>query len=311
MARKSSLEGRLHAVLSEKLNRRGVSLALAAIALAMTVAIAVPITMLRAAEEKPGEKPKPTATDMKPKGGEKLDPATEKRLRWGKPVKGLRAALLPSGLLPASRRPATCRDLYLAVQNVSDAPIRLSDTTAAPKLRELYIKMDGVALAEIGSKGPTGTDVILQPREVVFLLMFVSDWRSGDGRTSGSFLAEEACNHPHETLFAEMQIEACAGRGMDGQTPHRREARRSGGGKAAAKRRRRGRLSNDGRPIHLLLPPSFSSPPLRRRFSNNGRPMHGRTGRYPAALIGKLGVMVKYLPSRTISTTAQRATTSQ
>ena len=54
MARKSSLEGRLVAVLSENLNRRGVSAALAAIALAIAAGIAVPIAMLRAADEKPG-----------------------------------------------------------------------------------------------------------------------------------------------------------------------------------------------------------------------------------------------------------------
>ena len=54
MARKSSLEGRLAAVLSENLNRRGVSVALAAIALAIAVGIAVPVAMLRAADEKPG-----------------------------------------------------------------------------------------------------------------------------------------------------------------------------------------------------------------------------------------------------------------
>jgi bla regulator protein blaR1 len=41
MARKSSLEGRLVAVLSENLNRRGVSAALAAIALAIAAGIAV------------------------------------------------------------------------------------------------------------------------------------------------------------------------------------------------------------------------------------------------------------------------------
>ncbi|MSR58100.1 MAG: M56 family metallopeptidase [Planctomycetaceae bacterium] len=49
MARKSSLEGRLVAVLSENLNRRGVSVALAAIALAIAVGIAVPVAMLRTA----------------------------------------------------------------------------------------------------------------------------------------------------------------------------------------------------------------------------------------------------------------------
>ena len=52
MARKSSLEGRLLAVLSGNLNRRGISVVLAAITLAATVCIAVPIAMLRAADDK-------------------------------------------------------------------------------------------------------------------------------------------------------------------------------------------------------------------------------------------------------------------
>ena len=54
MARKSSLECRLVAVLSDKLNRRGVSVALAAIALALAAGIAVPVAMLRAADDEPG-----------------------------------------------------------------------------------------------------------------------------------------------------------------------------------------------------------------------------------------------------------------
>ena len=70
MARKSSLEGRLLAVLSENLNRRGISVVLAAITLAATVGIVVPIAMLRAADEKPDEKAKTATTDTKVKGGE-------------------------------------------------------------------------------------------------------------------------------------------------------------------------------------------------------------------------------------------------
>ena len=48
MARKSSLNGRLVAVLSQKLNRRGVTTALAVAALMLGVGIAVPLAMLRA-----------------------------------------------------------------------------------------------------------------------------------------------------------------------------------------------------------------------------------------------------------------------
>ena len=52
MARKSSIEGRLHAVLSDKLNRRSVTRALTAAALMLGALIAVPLAMLRAADEK-------------------------------------------------------------------------------------------------------------------------------------------------------------------------------------------------------------------------------------------------------------------
>ncbi len=51
MARNSSLEGRLLAVLSQKLNRRGTTRALAATTLAIGTLIAVPLAMLRAADE--------------------------------------------------------------------------------------------------------------------------------------------------------------------------------------------------------------------------------------------------------------------
>ena len=71
MVRKPSLEGRLVAVLSKNLNRRGVSAVLAAFTLAMTIGIAVPIAMLRAADEKPGEDPKTATADMQPKAAEK------------------------------------------------------------------------------------------------------------------------------------------------------------------------------------------------------------------------------------------------
>lgn len=62
MARKSSLEGRLAAVLSENLNRRGVSVALTIIGLAVALGVAVPLAMLRVAEDKPAfPPPKPEA----------------------------------------------------------------------------------------------------------------------------------------------------------------------------------------------------------------------------------------------------------
>ncbi|MBI3866783.1 MAG: HEAT repeat domain-containing protein, partial [Planctomycetia bacterium] len=58
MARPSSLEGRLVAVLSKNLSRRGVPASLAAVALAIGAGLAVPLAMLGAADEK---KPDSTA----------------------------------------------------------------------------------------------------------------------------------------------------------------------------------------------------------------------------------------------------------
>ena len=57
------------------------------------------------------------------------------------------------------------------------------------------------------SQDPTLADVLLQPREVAFLLMFVSDARDKDGRTEGSALAEDALRDTHQTLVGEMKIE--------------------------------------------------------------------------------------------------------
>jgi hypothetical protein len=83
--------------------------------------IAVPIAMLRAADQKPVA-PVQQQESRKPKDGAKLQPGTEERLQWGKPVNGLRAALV---IRPSSDEPKArdMRDLYLVVQNVSSATI--------------------------------------------------------------------------------------------------------------------------------------------------------------------------------------------
>src|SRR5260370_41019641 len=112
------------------------SVGLVAVAFAIAVGIAVPVAMLRAADEKPGEKPKPATTTIKPKEGGKLKPGLEEKLKWGEPVNGLRAALV---IRTSSDEPNAggTPDLYLLVQNVSDAPIHLADTIAAPNLHHL------------------------------------------------------------------------------------------------------------------------------------------------------------------------------
>ena len=89
MARKSSLEGRLVAVLSDNLNRRGVSVALAAIALAIAVGIAVPIAMLRAADETRAERSLTRQRRTNRRSRTTLGP--DHSLRIGKPARAATA----------------------------------------------------------------------------------------------------------------------------------------------------------------------------------------------------------------------------
>ena len=204
MARKSTLECRLVAVLSENLNRRGVSVVLGAIGLAIAAGFAVPIAMLHAADEQPGTQVE--QQPQKPPDRATLEPGDEEKLAWGEPVNGLRAAL---AIRPAPGGPkAGARpELFLAVQNVSKAPIRFSDTAKAPQLRRLTLRRDGETLFRIVTNDPTLTHVMLRPREVAFLLMFVSDQRDNEGRTEGAAFAEGALRDVRDTLIAEMKLE--------------------------------------------------------------------------------------------------------
>jgi hypothetical protein len=229
MARKSSLEGRLIAVVSKNLNRRGVSMALAAVALAIAAGIAVPIAALRAADAKPAatpaENPKPAqpakpatapaAATTKPVEAMKLDAAAEEKLRWGEPVNGLRAAVAIRPLAGADKV-GELPDLFIAVQNVSNAAVRFSDADvpATVNLRTLYLKKDGRILMGLGAREPAWGDRVLQPREVVFLPMFGMDTKFNvpadptlDKHTIGSNLAGDALKDPHLSFFATTEIE--------------------------------------------------------------------------------------------------------
>jgi beta-lactamase regulating signal transducer with metallopeptidase domain len=215
MARKSSLEGRLVAVVSKNRNRRGVSMALAAIALAIAAGIAVPIAALRAADEKPAEQPKPAApATTKLVEVVKLDPALEAKLKWGEAVNGLRAAIAIRNAPGAAK--AQELDLFVAVQNVSDAAIRLSDADvpATVSHRTLYLKLDGRIMMGLGAREPGWGDHTLQPREVAFLPMFDTTTKLNvpadptlDKHAIGSHMAEDALKDPHQTFFAKVEID--------------------------------------------------------------------------------------------------------
>ncbi len=141
----------------------------------------------------PKQTPEPPATK---KEGAKLQPGTEEKLKWGEPVNGLRAAL---SRLPSLGEPKAgeVMDFDLVVQNVSNAPIRLSATSAAPNPRRLKVRDNGELVAAFTDKQPTMADFMLQPREVAVLRMFT--YSAG----KGSSIAED----PDLTFSAEMKIE--------------------------------------------------------------------------------------------------------
>ncbi len=140
---------------------------------------------------------------------------TERGLRWGEPANGLRAAI---AIRRVPGKPKTLdsiefpNELYLVLQNVSDAAIRLLDKTVETNLRELHLKYDGVLEAVHADNDPTGINVVLRSREVVFLPMFTPDTKSSDKASVGSIWAEEVLKDAHITMIAKMHVnEAPAG----------------------------------------------------------------------------------------------------
>ncbi|WP_422928988.1 hypothetical protein [Singulisphaera sp. PoT] len=173
----------------------------------LTIGLALtPMAMLPAADEKPVA-PAPNQESPKPKGGEKLRPKTEERLRWGKPVNGLRSSIV---IRPSSdvSKSVDVPELFLVVQNVSEAPIHFSDATESPKLRELSLKNRGRTQLVINDKKPTFADVVLQPREVVVLPMISTETKNPDGRTAGSIIAEGVLKETQQTLVGTLTIES-------------------------------------------------------------------------------------------------------
>ncbi len=155
-----------------------------------------------------GQSPEPSDTN---EDDENLPPGMAKNLRWGKPSNGLRAAIairISSDEPKAGDTPdRDLLEIYLVVQNVSTARIRLSDAIATPKPRTLYLKLDGKTVMGLTAGEPGFGNLTLEPREVAIVLMFASDSVSSDGRSIGSLIAEGALKDTRQSMVAEMKIE--------------------------------------------------------------------------------------------------------
>ncbi len=166
MARPSTLEGRVRAILCPTLNRRRLTGVLTVAAIVVGATIAIPLAMLRGAEEKvSADDGRENATNTAT-----LDAAVEAQMDWGAPVNGLRGALVIR-----SSGAGKSEAIYLALQNVSEAPLRFVDTTKSERLRTLYMSDTKGILAGLSNEEPTMTDVTLQPREVVYLSMMPAE----------------------------------------------------------------------------------------------------------------------------------------
>jgi beta-lactamase regulating signal transducer with metallopeptidase domain len=171
-----------------------------------------------------------------PQQGVKLQPATEEKLEWGEPVNGLRLAL---AWPPTLGEPAVGEvpDFYLAVQNVSTKPLRLYTMADAPDMRQLTIKTAGVIQSAIVNRDPSGTDLTLQPREVVFVRLFPEQaTQRPDLPPHGSLIASGVRQSPAMRVRADMVISKAPGVAWTGKlsTPDTR----AGVGSEAPKNRK-------------------------------------------------------------------------
>ncbi len=156
-----------------------------------------------------------------PQKGEMLAPAIEAKLNWGEPVDGLRAAIAIR--LAPGRAKTDKPDLYMALQNVSKEPLRISDVDvpADINLRMLRVRKDGRILYGLGAREPGLGDRLLQPREVTFLPMFDPDTKldvpTPNGDTIGSDHAGEALKDARMTFTGELTIDKAPAKAWKGK----------------------------------------------------------------------------------------------
>jgi hypothetical protein len=125
---------------------------------------------LKAALDVPGAPAQQQQQNSKPTASTQLPKGFEERLQWGKPVNGLRAALVRAPLLGRPQA-GQIMDFHLVLQNVSTKPIRLVANSAAPNPRRITLKSkaNGWIYSRLRAEKPTETDCNIEPREVAIL----------------------------------------------------------------------------------------------------------------------------------------------
>ncbi|MEJ7595067.1 MAG: hypothetical protein WKF77_26380 [Planctomycetaceae bacterium] len=130
----------------------------------------------------------------------------ESRLQWGETVNGLRAALSIRAAAPESKEEGERLDLYLAVQNDSDAAIHLHASAAAPNPRSIEIRGRGLTQATTRIEQPMPIDVVLKPGQITYVLM-VEPAAKSSNRLDGTKFVGTVLGNTSETLIGAMTIE--------------------------------------------------------------------------------------------------------
>lgn len=237
MASRSSLEQRLHAVLSSNCNRRHVKPAASVSVMFLSLLVTLPLAILSPADEpervtsdpsevnSPALKQTPAVHGVNSVNGPEqdspshqhdkapqitipsleegcaisLDPAFLKYLNWGQESEGLRAALM---IHSSATEPL---ELFVVLQNVSQQEIRICDTEGESR-RTLYSRRKGKTLAAMTDSTPQFNQVVVKPRQVVLVPMFARKPVGNQQRSVGSILSQSALIDSDQTLSAKLKF---------------------------------------------------------------------------------------------------------
>ena len=108
--------------------------------------------------------------------------------------------------------------LWLVIQNVSDSPIRLCDTVSDKfrNKRTLYLRERNEILFAISSDESTGTDVLLQPQQLLHVDFFPQAQAADDARHAEA-IVEGLQKDPYQSVNIVWKIEQAPDAAWTGQ----------------------------------------------------------------------------------------------
>lgn len=140
------------------------------------------------------------SAELKPAAGEKLSSEFEQKLKWGKTINGLRSAMM------IRDTPEVLNELFIVVQNVSQAPIHIDDS-AGQNAHTLILRFDSILESVMSGKESGFGNVLLKPGEVVVAPAMPLGGKKIDGMTVGSVMVANLFHDPSMSYNAEVKFE--------------------------------------------------------------------------------------------------------